>query len=66
MCFIAKKDLVDRLPGESFEMLVVGGVLYTIGAFFYLKKQMKYHHAIWHILVLMAATAHFLAVYKTY
>jgi hemolysin III len=65
MCFLAKKDLLDILPTHAFELLVLGGVFYTIGAGFYVAKKMRYHHAIWHVFVLIGAGLHFLAIYKS-
>lgn len=35
--------------------LVVGGLLYTVGAVFYSSKKIPYNHAIWHIFILFAA-----------
>ena len=66
MCFLAKGPLLDKLPSETFKYLAYGGVLYTVGAFFYAVKRIPYHHAIWHILVLLASSCHFYAVYYTY
>lgn len=36
-------------------ILVVGGLLYTVGAVFYSNKKIPYNHAIWHIFILLAA-----------
>lgn len=36
-------------------ILVVGGLLYTVGAVFYSIKKIPYNHAIWHIFILLAA-----------
>lgn len=35
--------------------LVVGGILYTVGAVFYSIRKIPYNHAIWHIFILFAA-----------
>lgn len=45
-------------------LLVIGGILYTIGTFFYKKKLKAYNHLIWHIFVLAGAICHFIAIYK--
>lgn len=65
MCLLAKKDLLDVLTPVAFQLLVLGGVFYTIGALFYVAKKMRYHHAIWHVFVLIGAALHFLAIYKS-
>ena len=42
--------------------IVLGGVLYSIGAAFYMKQHKPYFHTIWHIFINLAATAHFIAI----
>ena len=64
MCLLAKKDLLDMLPNESFELLLAGGFFYTTGALIYMAKKIPYHHAVWHIFALLGATLHFFAIYK--
>lgn len=43
-------------------LIVLGGVLYSIGAFFYAKKGLPYGHVIWHIFISLASIAHFIAI----
>jgi len=43
-------------------MVMVGGVLYTLGSVFYLNKKIYHNHAIWHLFVLSAAICHYVAV----
>src|SRR5699024_5526207 len=43
-------------------MLVIGGILYSIGAIFYVWRGFRFHHAIWHIFVLGGSIFHFFAV----
>ena len=47
---------------EGMIYLAVGGVLYTLGAIFYVWRGFTYHHAVWHIFVLAASILHFFAV----
>lgn len=42
-------------------LIVLGGVLYSIGAYFYTRKK-KYAHVIWHIFINAASIAHFVAI----
>ncbi len=44
-------------------LLVVGGILYTVGTIFYLFKNIKYFHSIWHLFVLAGTVCHFLSVF---
>lgn len=43
-------------------LIAAGGILYTIGAWVYAKKGFKYHHLVWHLLINMAVTCHFVAI----
>lgn len=43
-------------------LIVGGGIMYTIGAFFYTKPQYKYFHMIWHICINIASILHFIAI----
>lgn len=52
---------IARKPGRDGRGLA-GGVCYTGGVTFYLSHRLRYHHAIWHLLVLSGSTFHFLAV----
>lgn len=42
--------------------IAVGGILYTVGAWFYARKGFKYHHLVWHLLINLAAMAHYAAI----
>jgi hemolysin III len=50
------------VPFNVLMLLLLGGVLYTIGVGFHLLEQIPYQNAIWHGLVITAASVHFLAV----
>lgn len=53
------------LKNSSTPLLVLiaaGGVLYTIGAWFYAKKGFRYHHMVWHLLINLAVICHFVAI----
>ena len=57
--------LVSMIPTQALVLLVVGGVLYTIGVLFHLSRSLPYHNAIWHAFVLVAASLHYAAVLDT-
>jgi hemolysin III len=62
MIVFAWSSLVENLPPNGLTLLIVGGVLYTVGTIFYVWRGFKYHHAIWHLFVVAGSTAHFFAV----
>ncbi|MBE9547473.1 MAG: hemolysin III family protein [Proteobacteria bacterium] len=59
---IAIKPLIAALPTSGLLWLLAGGLAYTSGAVFYLWKSLPYHHAIWHLFVLLGSVCHFFAV----
>ncbi len=58
----AWEPLMSAMPGHVLTLLVVGGVLYTIGVVFHLWERLPYQNAIWHGFVLSAASCHYAAV----
>jgi hemolysin III len=58
----AWSNLVENVHPTGIALLVTGGILYTIGAVFYVWRGFKFHHAIWHIFVLAASITHFFSV----
>ncbi len=63
LILVALGPLVANVPNGGVWLLVAGGLCYTIGVVFYLWKQLRYHHAVWHTFVLGGSTCHFLAVF---
>lgn len=43
-------------------LITIGGVLYTIGTFFYMKQSIRYFHTIWHFFINLASIAHMIAI----
>lgn len=43
-------------------LIALGGVMYTIGTFFYAKPQKRYFHFVWHIFIILASLCHFMAI----
>lgn len=61
-CVVTLKPMLERLPEGLLMYLLAGGLAYTGGTAFYLKKSMKHHHFIWHLFVLAGSVFHFLGV----
>lgn len=57
------RGLFLSLPLAGFAWLLVGGLLYTLGAYFFLRERIPYNHEIWHFFVLGAASCHFVSVF---
>jgi hemolysin III len=64
----AAGQMLAALPTWVFVWLIIGGVIYTVGAVVYAAKLFNFKpgvfgfHEVWHIFVLLAAIAHFIAV----
>jgi hemolysin III len=59
---IAWKPLLMNLSSNGLLLLVIGGVLYTVGTVFYVWRSFPYHHAIWHLFVLAGSILHFFVI----
>jgi len=56
------RPLSAAVATADFWLLMIGGVVYSAGVFFYLLERLPYHKAIWHGFVLAAVVLHFAAV----
>ena len=56
------KPLLENVSSQGLMLLAIGGILYTVGAVFYVWRGFTYHHAVWHVFVLAASILHFFAV----
>jgi hemolysin III len=59
---IAYDSLASALPIASIWLLAIGGILYSVGALFHVWHGLRFHNAIWHGFVLLAASCHYSAV----
>lgn len=58
----ALKPLLASISMLTLVLLVVGGVLYTVGIIFFLITKYRYMHSIWHLFVLAGTVTQYLAV----
>ena len=58
----ALKPLLASISTLTLVLLVVGGVLYTVGIIFFLITKYRYMHSIWHLFVLAGTVTQYLAV----
>lgn len=54
--------LTAAVAQDGMSLLMAGGVLYTLGTLFYVWRAFPYHHAVWHVFVLLGSVTHFFAV----
>lgn len=58
----AYEAMLRALPGSTLWLLVAGGIFYTVGVVFHMWESLRFHNAIWHAFVLIAAACHYGAV----
>ncbi len=51
------------VPANALWWLMAGGMFFSIGVLFYVKKSVAYTHAIWHVFVILGCASHFLSIY---
>ena len=59
---IALPDLIKNSNFWFVFLIALGGILYSIGAWFYMQKDRPYFHMIWHLFINFAALSHFIAI----
>ncbi|HLM52624.1 MAG TPA: hemolysin III family protein [Pseudoxanthomonas sp.] len=62
LVIVAIKPLLQSLDRWTLGWLLAGGVLYTLGTFFYHRESVRYSHAIWHMFVIGGSVCHYIAV----
>ena len=61
-------EMLRVMPPWALTWLLIGGVVYTLGAVVYITKIMNFwpgkfgFHEVWHIFVILGALAHFIAI----
>lgn len=56
------RPVMEAVGSQGFLFLTAGGLAYTIGTIFFGAKRLPYHHAVWHVLVILGSGFHFLAI----
>jgi hemolysin III len=55
--------LMNAVSTQTLVLLLAGGISYTLGVYWFKKKNMPGSHAIWHVFVLAGAVCHWGAVW---
>jgi hemolysin III len=62
---VAYDAFASVLPSPTLWLLAIGGVLYSVGIVFHGWRRLRFHNAIWHGFVLLAASCHYAAVFTS-
>jgi hemolysin III len=63
LIIIAWRPLVEHAGLLPAIFLLAGGIVYTIGIYFYARESMKLNHAVWHLFVLGGSIFHYFTVF---
>ena len=62
MAIFAIKPIYETLSTLGFVFLIVGGLAYTIGTYFYMNERIRFNHSIWHLWVMAGSAFHFFSI----
>ncbi|MBS3736895.1 MAG: hemolysin III family protein [Candidatus Bipolaricaulota bacterium] len=63
LSLIVLHQLLSSIGLVGVILLIVGGLIYSLGVIFYKREGLTYNHAIWHLFVLGGGICHFSVVY---
>lgn len=62
---ICTNTLIDNITFNGFILIVIGGVMYTVGSILYgIGAKKKYFHSIFHLFCILGSLFQFLAIYN--
>lgn len=59
---VAAGPILQAVPIGGLGLIALGGLAYSIGVVFFLWRQLRYHHAVWHLFVMAGTAFHYAAV----
>lgn len=60
---IVTPQVIEAISITGFIYIIIGGIIYIAGTLFFKLSKFKFHHLIWHIMVLLGTIFHFIAIY---
>lgn len=58
----AIKPMIERCSPMALWFLLIGGLCYSVGIVFYVNKQKRYFHSVWHIFTIAGSIFHYFSV----
>lgn len=59
---VAAGPILQAVPLGGLGLIALGGLAYSIGVVFFMWRQLRYHHAVWHLFVIAGTAFHYVAV----
>ncbi|MGO7958342.1 PAQR family membrane homeostasis protein TrhA [Rhizobium leguminosarum] len=63
---LVAEPVASRIPAASMLLIVIGGVIYSLGVIFHVWEKLRFQNAIWHGFVVTAAAVHYSAVFTCF
>jgi hemolysin III len=60
---IVARAVLRSVPLMGFVWIIIGGLFYTTGIIFFKFTRFKYHHLVWHLMVIGGTASHFTAIF---
>jgi hemolysin III len=70
LAIIGVQEIIRTMPIPAIFWLVIGGLMYTIGALIYITKKLDIKpgvfgfHEVWHVFVILGAFSHFFVIFR--
>lgn len=55
--------ILKTVPLAGFIWIIIGGLFYTLGVIFFKIARFRFHHLVWHLLVIGGTFSHFVAIF---
>ena len=55
-------EVIATVGTQAVTLIAAGGLAFTVGTIFFGAKNIPYHHAVWHILVILGSALHYVAI----
>ncbi|OWV74843.1 DNA-binding protein [Rhizobium sp. R339] len=63
---LVAEPVASRIPFASMLLIVIGGLIYSLGVVFHVWEKLRFQNAIWHGFVVTAAAVHYSAVFTCF
>ncbi|MFS8147472.1 PAQR family membrane homeostasis protein TrhA [Rhizobium sp. BR 249] len=63
---LVAEPVASRIPFASMLLIIIGGVIYSLGVIFHVWEKLRFQNAIWHGFVVAAAAVHYSAVFTCF
>ena len=57
------KPSINKVSKNVLGLIVLGGLSYTVGAYFFYFDNLQFYHAIWHLFVVFGSLLHWIALF---